>query len=93
LLLTPPAPSTTAEGTDGLPTEGCPGDNAELSAPDEGPGGTLICVELVHVPGIGNRSEDLPIFPKRASHAGKGIQENLGRLRAHRTLAELACDF
>jgi len=52
VLLTPPAPSTAAEGAGGLFVEGCPGDEAELRAPEDGFGVTLVGVELVHVPGI-----------------------------------------
>jgi len=93
LLLTPPAPSTAAEGAGGLFVEGCSGDEAELHAPEDGFGVTLVGVELVHVPGIYDGAEDVPAIPKRCSHSGKAIQESLGGLRAHRILEETARDF
>ena len=87
MLLTPPAPSTAAEGAGRSSVAGCSGDDAELHAPEDGFGVTLFGVELMHVPGIRNRTEDSPIVPKRCSHLGKAIQESLGGLRAHRILA------
>ena len=93
MLLTPPAPSTAAEGADGLSVETCSGDDAEARAPEEGFGVTLVGVELVHVPGICDGAEDVPTVPKRCSHSGKAIQESLGGLRAHRILYETARDF
>src|SRR6266852_1693213 len=71
LLLTPPAPSTAAEGADGLSVEGCSGDDAELRAPEDGFGVTLFGVEVVHVPGIGNRAEDVTAVQQRGSHLGQ----------------------
>ena len=93
MLLTPPAPSTAAEGAGGLFVEGGSGDDTELRAPANGFGVTLFGVELVHVPGIGDRAEDVPIVPKRGSHPGKAIEESLGGLRAHRLLVETARHF
>jgi hypothetical protein len=93
VLLTPPAPSTAAEGADGLFVEGGSGDDAELRAPANGFGVTLVGVELVHVPGIYDGAEDVPTIPKRCSHWGKAIQESLGGVRAHRILEEKARDF
>ena len=93
MLLTPPAPSTAAEGADGLSVEGGSGDDAELRAPANGFGITLFGVELMHVPGIGDRAEDATAVQQRGSHSGKAIQESLGDLRVHRILAETARDF
>jgi hypothetical protein len=87
LLLTPPAPSTAAEGAGDLFAAGCSGDEAELRAPEDDFGVTLVGLELVHVPGIDDGAEDVPTAPKRGSHSGKAIQESLGGLRAHRILA------
>ena len=93
MLLTPRTPSTAAEGAGGLFVEGCPGDEAELRAPEDGFGVTLFGVELVHVPGKCDGAEDVPTAPKRCSHLGQTIQESLGGLRAHRILEETARDF
>src|SRR6266446_1504049 len=93
LLLTPPAPSTAAEGAGGLSVGGCSGDDAELRAPESGLGVTLVGVELVHVPRICDGAEDVPTVLKRCSHSGKAIQESLGGLRAHRIIEETARDF
>ena len=93
MLLTPPAPSTAAEGAGGLFAAGCPGDDAELRAPESGLGVTLVGVELVHVPGICDGAEDVPTVPKRGLHSRKAIQESLGGLRAHRVLVETARHF
>src|SRR6266853_1051792 len=93
LLLTPPAPSTAAEGAGGLSVEGCSGDDAELRAPANGFGVTLVVVELVHVPGIGDRAEDATAVQQRGSHSGQAIEESLGGLRAHRVLAATAPRF
>src|SRR6266851_5248630 len=93
LLLTRPAPSTAAEGAGGLFVEGCSGDDAELRAPEERFGVTLFGVELVHVPGIGDRAEDLTAVQQRGSHPGQAIEESLGGLRAHRRLARTARHF
>jgi hypothetical protein len=71
LLLTPPAPSTAAEGAGGLCVDGCSGHDAELCAPENGFGVTLVGVELVHVPGICDGAEDVPTVPKRCSHSGR----------------------
>src|ERR1700730_16969121 len=93
MLLTPRTPSTAAEGADGLFVEGCPGDEAELHAPEDGFGVTLVGVELVHVPGIGDRPEDATAVQQRSSHSGQAIEESLGGLRAHRVLVETARHF
>ena len=90
MLPTPRAPSTAVEGAGGLFVEGCPGDEAELHAPEDGFGVTLVGVELVHVPGICDGAEEVPTLPKRGSHSGKAIQEGLGGLWAHRIPAVTA---
>jgi hypothetical protein len=93
VLLTPPAPSTAAEGAGCLPVVGCSGDEAELRTPEDGFGVTFFSVELVHVPGICNGTEDVPTIPKRCSHSGEAIQESLSGSRAHPTLTVTARDF
>src|ERR1700730_14582790 len=93
MLLTPRTPSTAAEGAGGLFVEGCPGDEAELHAPEDGFGVTLVGVELVHVPGISDGAEDVLTAPKRGSHLGQAIQESLGGLRVHCILAATARYF
>src|SRR4029077_6353976 len=93
LLLTPPAHSTAAEGGGGLFVEGGSGDDTELRAPANGFGVTLLGVELVHVPGIGDRAEDATAVQQRGSHPGQAIEESLGGLRAHRLLVETARHF
>ena len=75
VLLTPRTPSTAAEGAGGLIVEGCSGDDAELRAPEYGFGATLVGVELVHVPGIGDRAEDATAVQQRGSHSGQAIEE------------------
>jgi hypothetical protein len=70
MLLTPRAPSTAAEGAGGLSVDGCSGDDAKLCTPERGLGVTLVGVELVHVPGIGDGAEDVPTVPKRCSRSG-----------------------
>src|SRR6266478_8014013 len=94
MLLTPQAPSTAAEGADGcLSVEGISVDDAELCAPENGFGVTLFGVELVHVPGIGDRAKDVTAVQQRGSRSGQAIQESLGGLRAHRVLAVTARHF
>src|SRR5882757_4035183 len=93
LLLTPPAPSTAAEGAGGLSVDGCSGDDAELRAPEDGFGVTLFGVEVVHVPGIGDRAKHVTAVQQHGSRSGQAIQESLGGLRAHRSLAVTARHF
>jgi hypothetical protein len=93
VLLTPPAPSTAAEEAGDLFVEGCSGDEAELRAPANGFGVMLFVVELVHVPGIGDRAEDATAVQQRGSHSGQAIEESLGGLRAHRIPEETAGHF
>jgi hypothetical protein len=90
LLLTPPAPSTAAEGAGGLFVEGCSGDDAELRAPEDCSGVTLFGVELVHVPGIGDRAEDVTAVQQRGSHPGQAVEGMLLTATARRTAARRA---
>jgi hypothetical protein len=72
MLLTPRAPPTAAEGAGGLSVDGCSGDDAELRAPEDDFGVTLVGVELVHVPGICDGAEDVPICPEARLAFGEG---------------------
>jgi hypothetical protein len=92
MLLTPPAPQLLLRGGRSS-LEGCPGHDAELRSPEGGFGAMLVGVEFVHVPGIGDKAEDVPTVPKRCSHPGKAIQKSLGGLWALGSLLAISSRY